>query len=109
MRLATRITIGVLAAELVAMAVLLLLADRWEDMGWPALGMDHWIVGLGFTLPPLIVLTAVALVLLAGTRILVAEVGAWRARRESCEALPQSDTHVQMQSPQSPRIIAPTK
>ena len=65
MRLATRITIVVLAAELVALAALLLLADRWEDMGWPALGMDHWVVGLGFALPPLVVLTAVALVLLA--------------------------------------------
>ncbi|MFT2752803.1 hypothetical protein [Clavibacter sp. Sh2088] len=81
MRLATRITIGVLAAELVAMAVLLLLADRWEDMGWPAPGMDHWVVGVGFALPPLIVLTAVVLVLLVGTRIVMAEVGAWRARR----------------------------
>jgi hypothetical protein len=81
MRLATRITIGVLAAELVAMAVLLLLADRWEDMGWPALGMDHWVIGVGFALPPLIALTAVVLVLLVGTRILVAEVGAWRRRR----------------------------
>lgn len=81
MRLATRITIGVLAAELVALAVLLVIADRSEDMGWPALGMDHWVIGLGFALPPLIVMTAVALVLLAGTRILVAEAGAWRARR----------------------------
>ncbi|PPF56334.1 hypothetical protein C5C13_11180 [Clavibacter michiganensis] len=81
MRPATRITIGLLAAELVALAVLLLLADRWEDMGWPALGMEHPLIALGFLLPPLIVLTAVALVLLAGTRILVAEVGAWRARR----------------------------
>ncbi|MBP2457006.1 hypothetical protein ABID70_002530 [Clavibacter michiganensis] len=81
MRLATRITIVVLAAELVALAVLLLLADRWQDMGWPALGMDHWVVGLGFALPPLVVLTAVALVLLAVTRIAVAEVGAWRGRR----------------------------
>ncbi|OUE20724.1 hypothetical protein BFL34_01542 [Clavibacter michiganensis] len=80
MRLATRITIGVLAAELVALGVLLLLADRWEDMGWPALGMDHWVIGVGFALPPLVVLTAVVLVLLAVTRILVAEVGAWRAR-----------------------------
>jgi len=81
MRLATRITIGILAAELVALAVLLVIADRSEDMGWPALGMDHWAVGLGFALPPLVVLTAVALVLLAGTRILVAELGAWRGRR----------------------------
>ncbi|RIJ60923.1 hypothetical protein [Clavibacter phaseoli] len=81
MRLATRITIGILAAELVALAVLLVIADRSEDMGWPALGMDHWVVGLGFALPPLVVLTAVALVLLAGTRIAVAEVGAWRGRR----------------------------
>jgi hypothetical protein len=81
MRLATRITIGILAAELVALAALLLLADRWEDMGWPALGMDHGVVGLGFALPPLVVLTAVALVLLAATRIAVAEVGAWRGRR----------------------------
>jgi hypothetical protein len=81
MRLATRITIGVLAAELVALGVLLVIADRSEDMGWPALGMDHWVVGLGFALPPLIVVTAVVLVLLAATRILVAEVGAWRARR----------------------------
>ena len=81
MRLATRITIVVLAAELVAFAALLLLADRWEDMGWPALGMDHGVVGLGFALPPLVVLTAVALALLAATRIAVAEVGAWRGRR----------------------------
>jgi hypothetical protein len=81
MRLATRFTIGFLTAELVAMAVLLLLADRWEDMGGPTLGMDHWVVGVGYALPPLIVLTAVALVLLVGTRILVAEVGAWRRRR----------------------------
>jgi hypothetical protein len=81
MRLATRFTIGFLTAELVAMAVLLLLADRWGDMGWPALGMDRWVVGVGYALPPLIVLTAVALVLLVGTRILVAEVGAWRGRR----------------------------
>ena len=81
MRLATRITIGVLTVELVVMAALLLLADRWEDMGWPALGMEHPLIALGFLLPPLIVLTAAALVLLAATRILVAEVGAWRARR----------------------------
>jgi hypothetical protein len=81
MRLATRFTIGFLTAELVAMAVLLLLADRWGDMGWPALGMDHWIVGVGLALPPLVVLTAVALVLLVGTRILVAEFAAWRRRR----------------------------
>lgn len=81
MRLATRITIVVLAAELVALAALLLLADRWEDMGWPAFGMDHGVVGLGFALPPLVVLTAVALALLAATRIAVAEVGAWRGRR----------------------------
>jgi hypothetical protein len=81
MRLATRITIGILAAELVVMAALLLLADRWEDMGGPTLGMDHWVVGVGYALPPLIVLTAVALVLLVATRILVAEVGAWRRRR----------------------------
>lgn len=81
MRLATRIAIGVLAVELVALAVLLLLADRWEDMGGPALGMEHPLIALGFAVPPLIVLTAVVLVLLAGTRILVAEVGAWRARR----------------------------
>ncbi|MBF4622834.1 hypothetical protein [Clavibacter sp. VKM Ac-2872] len=81
MRLATRITIGVLTVELAVMAALLLLADRWEDMGWPALGMEHPLIALGFLLPPLIVLTAVALVLLAATRILVAEVGAWRARR----------------------------
>jgi hypothetical protein len=81
MRLATRITIGILAAELVVMAALLLLADRWGDMGWPALGMDRWVVGVGYALPPLIVLTAVALVLLVATRILVAEVGAWRRRR----------------------------
>ncbi|WP_043675478.1 hypothetical protein [Clavibacter michiganensis] len=81
MRLATRITIGILAAELVTMAVLLVIADRSEDMGWPPVGMDHWIVGLGFALPPLVVLTAVALALLAGTRILVAEADAWRARR----------------------------
>ncbi|CCE74247.1 hypothetical protein CMN_00275 [Clavibacter nebraskensis NCPPB 2581] len=50
-------------------------------MGWPALGMDHWVVGVGFALQPLVVLTAVVLVLLAATRILVAEVGARRARR----------------------------
>lgn len=81
MRLATRITIGVLAVELVALGVLLLLADRWQDMGWPALGMDHWVVGLGFALPPLVVLTAVVLVLLVGTRILVVESTVWRARR----------------------------
>jgi len=81
MRLATRITIGVLAAELVVMAALLLLADRWEDMGWPIYGMDAPLVALGFAVPPLIVLTAVVLVLLVGTRILVAEAGAWRARR----------------------------
>jgi hypothetical protein len=82
MGLATRITIGVLAAELVVMAVLLLLADRWEDMGWPTVGMDHPLIALGFLMPPLIVVTAVALVLLVGTRILVAELDAWRARRE---------------------------
>ncbi len=81
MRSATRITIGVLATELVVMAVLLLLADRWEDMGWPALGMEHPLIALGLLMPPLIVVTAVALVLLAATRILVAEVGALRARR----------------------------
>ncbi|CAQ00994.1 hypothetical protein ACR8AL_00725 [Clavibacter sepedonicus] len=81
MRLGTRITIGVLSGELVVMAALLLLADRWVDMGWPALGMEHPLIGLGFLMPPLIVVTAVALVLLAGTRILVAEVGAWRRRR----------------------------
>ncbi|MDA3804746.1 hypothetical protein PED38_08045 [Clavibacter sp. CT19] len=82
MRLATRITIGVLAGELVALAVLLLLADRWEDMGWPVIGMEHPLIAVGFALPPLVVLTAVVLVLLAGTRIVVAEAGAWRARRE---------------------------
>jgi len=81
MRLATRITIGVLAAELAALAVLLLLADRWEAMDWPALGMEHPLIAVGFALPPLVVLTAVALVLLVGTRILVAETRAWRARR----------------------------
>ncbi len=81
MRSATRITIGVLAAELVVLAVLLLLADRWEDMGWPALGMEHPLIALGLLMPPLIVVTAVALVPLAATRILVAEVGALRARR----------------------------
>ena len=81
MRLATRITIGVLAAELVVMAALLVLADRWEDMGWPALGMEHPLVAVGYALPPLLVLTAVVLVLLAGTRILMAETRAWRARR----------------------------
>ncbi|ALD11744.1 hypothetical protein [Clavibacter capsici] len=88
MRLATRITIGVLAVELVALGVLLLLADRWQDMRWPALGMDRWVVGLGFALPPLVVLTAVALGVLAGMRIAVAEVGAWRGRRreESAES-----------------------
>jgi hypothetical protein len=90
MRLATRITIGVLAAELVALGVLLLLADRWEDMGWPALGMDHWVIGVGFALPPLVVLTAAVLVLLAATRILVAEVGAWRARRAPVPTAPIS-------------------
>ncbi|MBE3078576.1 hypothetical protein HA387_09115 [Clavibacter michiganensis subsp. michiganensis] len=63
MRSATRITIGVLAAELVVTAALLLLADRWEDMGWPALGMEHPLIALGFAVPPLIVLTAVVLVL----------------------------------------------
>ncbi|MFS4505264.1 hypothetical protein ACMA46_03415 [Clavibacter sp. Sh2141] len=81
MRVATRITIGILAAELLVMAVLLMLADRWEDMGWPAAGMEHPVVALGFLLPPLIVLTAVALVLLAGARILHAELGARRRRR----------------------------
>jgi hypothetical protein len=81
MRLATRITIGLLVVELVVMGALLLLADRWEDMGWPALGMDHPLIALGFLMPPLIVVTAVALVLLAATRILTAELGAWRARR----------------------------
>lgn len=86
MRLATRITIGVLAAELVALAVLLLLAARWEDMGWPALGMGHPLIALGFLLPPLVVVTAVALVLLVGARILVAEAGAWRARRAPAAA-----------------------
>ncbi|OUE23864.1 hypothetical protein BFL36_07390 [Clavibacter michiganensis] len=81
MRLATRITIVVLAAELVVLAALLLLADRWDDMGWPALGMEHPLIAVGFAVPPLVVLTAVVLVLLATTRILVAESGAWRARR----------------------------
>jgi hypothetical protein len=82
MRLATRITIGVLAAEFVAPAVLLLLADRWEDMGWPTGGMDDPLTALGVAVPPLIALTAVALVLLVGTRILVAEGSAWRARNQ---------------------------
>jgi hypothetical protein len=109
MRLATRITLGILAAELVVMAALLLLADRWGDMGWPALGMDHWVVGVGYALPPLVVLTAVALVLLVGTQIVIAEVGAWPVRRESSESHPQSDTHVQLPSPSSPRITARTK
>ncbi|MFT7711697.1 hypothetical protein ACMT9Y_12125 [Clavibacter tessellarius] len=81
MRLATRITIGVLAAELAALAVLLLLADRWEAMGWPALGMEHPLIAVGFALPPLVVMTAVALVLLMGTRIVMAETRARRARR----------------------------
>ncbi|WP_317232430.1 hypothetical protein [Clavibacter capsici] len=109
MRLATRITIAVLAVELVALGVLLLLADRWQDMRWPALGMDRWVVGLGFALPPLIVLTAVVLMLLVATRILVAEIGAWRARRESCETHPQSDTHVRILSSSSPKITARIK
>ncbi|MFD2340333.1 hypothetical protein ACFSM7_08370 [Clavibacter michiganensis subsp. tessellarius] len=81
MRLATRITIGALAAELAALAVLLLLADRWEDMGWPAVGMEHPLIAVGFALPPLVVMTAVVLVLLAGTRIVMAETRARRARR----------------------------
>jgi predicted Kef-type K+ transport protein len=81
MGLATRITVGILVVELVAMAALLVIADRSADMGWAAIGMDHWTVGLGFALPPLIALTAVALVLLVGTRIVMAEETAWRARR----------------------------
>jgi predicted Kef-type K+ transport protein len=84
MGLATRITVGILVVELVAMAALLVIADRSADMGWPALGMDHWTVGLGFALPPLIALTAVALMLLVGTRILVAEVRArWRRAQDA--------------------------
>jgi hypothetical protein len=81
MRLATRIAVGILAAELLVMAVLLLLADRWEDMGWPSLEMEHPLVGLGFLLPPLIALTAVVLVLLAATQILFATLDARRGRR----------------------------
>jgi hypothetical protein len=85
MRLATRITVGILVMELVAMAALLVIADRSADMGWPAIGMDHWTVGPGFALPPLIALTAVALVLLVGTRILVAEGTARRRRGQDAE------------------------
>jgi predicted Kef-type K+ transport protein len=85
MGLATRITVGILVVELIAMAALLVIADRSADMGWPALGMDHWTVGLGFALPPLIALTAVALMLLVGTRILVAEVRARRRRARDAE------------------------
>ncbi len=50
-------------------------------MGWRALGREHPLIALGLLMPPLIVVTAVARVLLAATRILVAEVGALRARR----------------------------
>jgi uncharacterized membrane protein len=81
MRLATRITVGILAAELLVMVVLLLLGDRWEDMGWPVFGTEHPLVGLGFLLPPLIALTVVVLVLLAATRILLATMDARRGRR----------------------------
>jgi hypothetical protein len=86
MGLATRISVGILVVELVAMAALLVIADRSADMGWPALGMDHWTVGLDFALPPLIALTAVALVLLVGTRILVAEGTARRRQQDAGRA-----------------------